>query len=162
MLPEDRKQILKQEVARSAHPHERAIDIMFELQAHHGYMSNKAVQEASEILGMTCLEIEELATFYDFIFREPIGKNLIQVCDSTVCWLHGLDRVLDHLYLRLNIRLGETTPDGLFTLLPTPCPGYCDHAPALMVNRTVYGRLTPQKIDEILTRCRAESTGRGQ
>jgi len=159
MLPENIKQKLKEEVARSAHPHERAIDVMFELQAYYGYMSDQAVHESSGILGMSTLEIEGLATFYDFIFREPVGKNLIQVCDSTVCWLHGLDRVLDHLYRRLNIRPGQTTPDGMFSLLPTPCPGYCDHAPAMMVNRKVYGRLTPQKIDEILARCRAASQG---
>ncbi|MCK7515146.1 MAG: NADH-quinone oxidoreductase subunit NuoE [Desulfobacterales bacterium] len=123
---------------------------MFAVQDHYGYLSDEALAEAAALLGMTPLELDELATFYTFTFREPVGKYVIHVCDSVVCWMNGYESVRDYLCRRLAIGLGETTADGLFTLLPVCCIGYCDRSPAMLVNRRVHGELTPEKIDEIL------------
>jgi NADH-quinone oxidoreductase subunit E len=101
--------------------------------------------------------LEELATFYDFIYREPVGKYVIHICDGVVCWMNGYQSVIDYLFKKLKINLGETTEDGLFTILPTACIGYCDLSPAMLINGRAYGPLTSEKIDDILNRLRAES-----
>ena len=108
---------------------------MFAVQEHYGYLSDAALAEAAGLLGMTPLELDELATFYTFTFREPVGKYVIHVCDSVVCWMNGYASVRDYLCRRLAIGMGETTADGLFTLLPVCCIGYCDRSPAMLVNR---------------------------
>jgi NADH-quinone oxidoreductase subunit E len=156
MLPKDLQERLQDEIARGENPREMAIDVMFALQNHYGYLSDEALEEGAGLLHMTPLELEELATFYDFIYREPVGKFVIHVCDGVVCWMNGLPSVVDHLYQKLGIRLGETTDDGLFTLLPTACIGYCDLSPAVLVNGRPYGPLTPEKIDDLLQKLRGE------
>ena len=150
MLPSELQEKLTAEIARAEYPREKAIDVMYALQDHFGYMNEEAMQEASRLLGMTTLELDELATFYDFIYREPVGKYVIHICDSAICWLNGHESLVDHLCRRLDIPLGGTTADGLFSLLPVCCIGYCDHAPAMLINRKVYGFLTTEKIDRIL------------
>jgi NADH-quinone oxidoreductase subunit E len=130
---------------------------MFAIQAHYGYLSDEAVEDAAELLEMTPLEVEELATFYTFVFREPVGKYVIHVCDSVICWMDGSDSIKAYLCKKLEIDVGQTTADGLFTILPVCCIGYCDLSPAMLVNRKVHGNLTPQKIDSILHKLKAES-----
>jgi NADH-quinone oxidoreductase subunit E len=139
------------------HPRELAVDTMFALQNHYGYLSDEALEECANLLGITPLELEELATFYDFIYREPVGKYVIHICDGVVCWMNGYQSIMDHLCSKLGIQVGETTKDGLFTLLPTACIGYCDLSPAMLINGKAYGPLTSKKIDDILNRLRAEA-----
>ncbi len=156
MLPAELFNTLQALIGEAENPREMAIDVMFALQNHYGYLSDEALEEGAGLLRMTPLELEELATFYDFIYREPVGKFVIHVCDGVVCWMNGLQSVVDHLHQRLGIRLGETTDDGLFTLLPTACIGYCDLSPAVLVNGRPYGPLTPEKIDDLLQKLRGE------
>ncbi|MDR3566962.1 MAG: NADH-quinone oxidoreductase subunit NuoE [Syntrophobacteraceae bacterium] len=151
MLPDELKVKLREVIAAAESPREKAIDVMFEIQELQGWMSDQAMVEAAELLGMTPLELEELATFYDYIYRSPVGKYVIKVCDSTVCWLEGRRRVVDYIASRLAIPMGGTSADGLFTLLPVCCIGYCDRAPAMVINKRVFGNLTPEKIDRILS-----------
>ena len=150
MLPEDLKEQIKVMIAEAEAPREKAIDVMLRIQELQGWMSDEAMVEASELLGMTPLELEELATFYDFIYRSPVGKFVIRVCDSALCWLEGHQKVIDYISTRSNAPLGGMSPDGLFSLLPVCCIGYCDRAPAMVINKRVYGKLTPEKIDRIL------------
>jgi NADH-quinone oxidoreductase subunit E len=148
---------LSADIAAVDHPRELAVDVMMALQAHHGYLSDAARDTAAELLGMSALEVDELATFYTFIYREPVGRYVIHVCDSLICWLAGEENIVDHLRQVLAIDFGETTADGLFTLLPVCCIGYCDRAPAILVNRRVHGPLTIEKIDALLKKYRAEA-----
>ncbi len=157
MLPGELLGILQKKIASVDHPRELAVDVMVALQNYYGYLTDEALQEGANLLAMTTLELEELATFYDFIFREPVGKNVIMVCDGVVCWMNGYASVTDHLRSRLGIQLGGTSEDGLFTLLPVACIGYCDRSPAMLINRRVYGFLTPERIDEILDRLKEEA-----
>ncbi|MEW6442414.1 MAG: NADH-quinone oxidoreductase subunit NuoE [bacterium] len=150
MLPAEIGQSWKQRIAETAHPRELVVDLLFALQDHYGYLSDEALEEAAGLLALTPLEVEELATFYPFLYREPVGRYVIHLCDSLICWMGGSEALADHLFRRLGIRAGETTPDGLFTLLPVCCIGYCDRAPAMLINRKVYGELTPEKVDGIL------------
>jgi NADH-quinone oxidoreductase subunit E len=150
MLPKELRTELEKRISEADHPRELAVDVMLALQNHYGHVSDEALEEGAGLLEMTALELEELATFYDFIYREPVGKYVIHVCDGVVCWMNGHLSVIDHLTQKLGIRPGETTGDGLFTLLPTACIGYCDLSPAMLIGRRAYGPLTPEKIDEIL------------
>lgn len=159
MLPQELKDRLEAEIKHVEHPRELAVDVMFAIQDHYGYLSDEALAEAAAMLGMAPLELDELATFYTFTFREPVGKYVIHVCDSVVCWMNGYEPVRDYLCRKLGIALGETTPDGLFTLLPVCCIGYCDRSPAMLVNRRVYGELTSEKIDTIIEKCRQKGGG---
>ncbi len=154
MLPKELKERLEAEIREVEHPRELAVDVMFAVQEHYGYLHDEALAEAAALLAMTPLELDELATFYTFTFREPVGKHVIHVCDSLVCWMNGGVPVLDHLSRRLGIGPGETTADGMFTLLSVCCIGYCDRSPAMLVDRRVHGELTPEKIDGILERLR--------
>jgi len=156
MLPKDLQERLQNEIAKGENPRELAIDVMFALQNHYGYLSDEALEEGAGLLRMTPLELEELATFYDFIYREPVGKYVIHVCDGVVCWMNGLPLVLDYLFQKLGIGLGETTKDGLFTILPTACIGYCDLSPAVLINGRPYGPLTPEMIDGLVERFKGE------
>lgn len=154
MLPHDLYEKLTDMIGDGDDRREHAIDVMLELQSHFGYMSDELMLKASSLLGMKPLELEELATFYDFIYREPVGRYVIRVCDSTICWMEGQGSLVDHIRQRLSVEVGGTTDDGLFTLLPVCCIGYCDRGPAMVINRQVYGHLTPDKVDRILSQLR--------
>lgn len=150
MLPEALRQSLINHINQVEHPRELAVDVMFAIQEHYGYLTDEGVQETAGLLGMSALEVEQLATFYTFIYREPVGKYVIHVCDSVVCWMDGYECVRDYLSQKLGIQPGETTADGMFTLLAVCCIGYCDRSPAMLINCKAYGNLTAEKIDEIL------------
>ena len=157
MLSKELLETLQAQIAKADHPRELMVDIMLVLQSHYGYLSDEALEEGARLLGMTPLELEELATFYDFIYREPVGRYVIHICDGVVCWMNGYKWVMDDLCTKLGIQVGETTKDGLFTLLPTACIGYCDLSPAMLINGRAYGPLTPEKIEDTLNRLRAEA-----
>ena len=157
MIPAELKESLQKHIASIDHPRELVVDVMFAVQDYYGYLNDEAVEEVAELLGMSPVEVEQLATFYTFIYRERVGKYVIHVCDSLVCWMEGHESLLDHLTGKLGITLGETTPDGMFSLLPVCCIGYCDRAPAIMINKKVYGPLTIDTLDDILEKLRAEA-----
>ena len=155
---------MEKRIREAEHPRELAVDVMVALQNHYGYLTDDALRDGAALMGMTPLELEELATFYDFTYREPVGKYVIHVCDGVVCWMNGHKSVVEHLCVRLGVGVGETTPDGLFTILPTACIGYCDLSPAMLIGRRAYGPLSPEKIDEVLKRLKeqAEQANAGQ
>jgi NADH-quinone oxidoreductase subunit E len=99
---------------------------------------------------MTPAELDAVATFYSFIFRKPVGRHVVQICDSMVCWTTGYNFLYGHLKQKLGVDFGETTPDNRFTLLPVSCLGACDRAPAILVDEDLYGPVMPESIDSIL------------
>ena len=154
MLPNELKESLEEKIAHADHPREMVVDVMLALQEHYGFLTDDAVEAVAALLGMSPLEVEELATFYTFIYREPVGKYVIHVCDSVICWMDGFESIRDYLCKKLDIAVGDTSADGRFTLLPVCCIGYCDRAPAILINKKVYGELTPEKLDDIIERLR--------
>lgn len=120
------------------------------VQKHRGWVSDESLQDVANLLELPLAELESVATFYNLIYRKPVGRHVILICDSVSCWLMGYDGLREHLLNRLGIELGETTPDGRFTLLPMACLGGCDHAPAMMVDEDFHGDLDPERIDRIL------------
>jgi NADH-quinone oxidoreductase subunit E len=152
MIPEQLKRALKQRVAAAITPRESAVDVMKELQRHYGWLTDEAVTEAAELLGLTPLQVEELATFYEMIYRRPVGQRVIHVCDSISCWAMGGESLLQQLAAHLGIGVGETTGDGRFTLLPCCCLGNCGESPTMMIGDNLYGQLTLTKAVAILQR----------
>lgn len=134
------------------YPDRRAacIEALKRVQQRHRWISDERLAELAGILGMTPAELDGVATFYNLVFRRPVGRHVILLCDSVSCWIMGHDDLLRHLERRLGIRPGETTPDDRFTLLPIVCLGHCDHAPAMMVDAELHGDLDPVRLDSAL------------
>jgi len=150
MLTEIRIRELKARVSTLEHPDEALVDLMHEAQDAFGYMTDEAVELVADIAGVHPARVEGLATFYNLIYRRPVGRRVIHVCDSISCWVVGIEDVFSYLKDKLGIEAGGTTEDGAFTLLPICCLGACHEAPAMMVGGKIYGNLTPARIDEIL------------
>ena len=136
------------------YPNNRAvcIEALKIVQQHRGWVSNEGIADVGEALQITPAELESVATFYNMIFRKPVGKHVILLCDSVSCWIMGSDRQCSHIAERLKLQPGDTTADGRFTLLPIVCLGACDHAPVMMIDDDTHFDLTPEKIDQILER----------
>lgn len=126
------------------------IDALRILQRHRGWVSDEAVRDVAEELEMTIDELDSVASFYNLIYRKPVGRHVILVCDSVSCWVMGYDRVCERISEQLGIGLGETTPDQRYTLLPIVCLGACDHAPVMLVDDDLHGDLAPEKLANIL------------
>jgi NADH-quinone oxidoreductase subunit E len=159
VIPAHLKEELAARVAAAITPREAAVDVMKELQRHYGWLTDEAVEEAATLLGLSPLQLEELATFYEMIYRRPVGKQVIHLCDSISCWAVGGDRIMTHLRVRLGVEPGETTADGQFTLIPCACLGNCGEGPTMMIGDTLHGRLTSERVNEILCTLYPTETG---
>jgi NADH-quinone oxidoreductase subunit E len=150
MLTEDERAEVLRELERSEGPGACCLEALRIVQRKRGFVPDEAIADIASLLGMTPDELDALATFYPFIFRRPVGRHVILICDGVTCWVMGYEQVLEHLRQRLGVGMGETTDDGMFTLLPVSCIGACDHAPAMIVDGTLYRDLDSEGIDEIL------------
>jgi NADH-quinone oxidoreductase subunit E len=119
-------------------------------EANGGWLTNDLMDAVAEYLGMPPIAVYEVATFYSMYELEPVGRHKICVCTNISCLLCGSDDIVAHLEKKLGIKLGETTPDGRFTLKEVECLGACCGAPMIQIGRTYYEHLTPARIDELL------------
>jgi NADH-quinone oxidoreductase subunit E len=129
-----------------------AITALKIVQRHRHWLSDESLAELGEYLAVSAAELDTLATFYNLLYRRPVGRHVILVCDSVVCWALGYERIVRRLEGLLGVTLGETTRDGRFTLLPIVCLGACEQAPAMLVDDHLHGPLDPDAIGEILER----------
>ena len=120
------------------------------VQSEKGFVSAEDERIVAALLGLRPIKVREVVTFYTLFARKPLGKFHIQVCSNLSCSLAGGERILEHLKARLGLRIGQTTPDGKYTLTEVECLGACEQAPCMMVNFDYYGNLDPEKIDQIL------------
>lgn len=120
------------------------------VQKFRGWVSDQGIKDIAGFLEVTPDEVDSVATFYNLVFRREVGRHVILLCNSVSCWIVGYREILNYLSKNLGIEYGQTTNDGKFTLLPVPCLGTCDHAPALMVDNDLHRDLTIEKIDQIL------------
>ena len=153
MLTEEERRDIEREILQNERKRAAAVEVLKIVQKHRGWVSDE-IHDLAGILEMTPAELDAVATFYSLIFRKPVGKHVILVCDSVSCWVMGYEKILDQLTSRLGIGLNETSADGQFTLLPVACLGACDRAPAMMIDEMLYTDLTPEKIDGILEKYR--------
>ncbi len=114
------------------------------------YLTEEDLKLVAEYLRLPLSYVHGVATFYSMFSLKPRGRYIIRLCQSPPCWLQGAFNLKEKLEELLGIKMGETTPDGLFTLEFSSCLGVCGVAPAMMINDTVYGNLTPEKVEEII------------
>ena len=152
MLTPEEQQAINAELAHSENRQAGCIDALKLLQRRRGWISDETVQELAAFLSMSATEVDSIATFYNLLFRQPVGRHVILVCNSVSCWVRNYDELLKGLSERLGISLGQTTSDGRFTLLPIACLGACDHAPALMVDGDLYHDVTADDIQLLTAR----------
>lgn len=151
LSPEERREI-DAESARYPTRQAASVATMKILQRHRGWVSDESLKELAVVLGMTVDELDGVATFYNMIFRRPVGRHVILVCNSVTCWMLGADRLREQTAVASGARPGETSADGRFTLLPIVCLGACDHAPALMIDSDLHGDVDSGRVDHLLSR----------
>lgn len=134
------------------YPESRAasIEALKIVQKHRGWVPDGAIPEIAKAIGLSAAELDGVATFYNLIFRQPVGRHVIKVCDSVSCFLTGYESIKIALEQELGIRYGQTTKDGRFTLLPICCLGACDKGPVIMIDGDTHGDVTPQGIEKLL------------
>jgi NADH-quinone oxidoreductase subunit E len=127
-----------------------SIDALKVIQRRHGWVPDGAIPVVADVIGISAPDLEGVATFYSLIFRRPVGRHVIKVCDSIACFLLDYESVQKEIMQRLEIGLGETTADGRFTLLPICCLGACDKGPVLMIDDDTHANLTPEQVPSLL------------
>lgn len=129
-----------------------AIDALMIVQDHRGWVSDASLFAIARLLGMSAEALDAVATFYNRIYRQPVGRHVVMLCDSVSCYVMGADRLAEQVKAHLGIDYGETTPDGRFTLLPIPCLGACDHAPTMLVGEELVTDVEAGRLDDIFAR----------
>ncbi len=157
MLTEEEKKEIEEEIPRYELKQAACVDAMKIVQKHRGWVSDESLRDIAAFLDMTVDDLDGVATFYNLIFREPVGKHIILLCNSVTCWIMGYERIRERLKEELKVDLGGTTTDKEFTFLPIVCLGTCDHAPAMMVDDELHRDLAPDKLETILAKYRGTS-----
>jgi NADH-quinone oxidoreductase subunit E len=154
MISDERQQRFDDLVRRYPEKRSALIPILHEVQAEVGYLSPEAIDWVAAYLGLSPADVMSVASFYDMLNLEPVGKHMIYVCQNLSCALLGAERLIRHLESTLGIRMGETTPDGLISLKRMECLASCGTAPAIQIDGTFYEKMTPKKLDDLLERLR--------
>ena len=152
MLSTEERREIEAELARYPTRQAASVDAMKIVQRHRGWVSDESLKDLAAVLDMTADELDGVATFYNMIFRRPVGRHVILVCNSVTCWMLGADRLHEQTAIASGARSGETSADGRFTLLPIVCLGACDHAPAVMIDGDLHGDVDQERIDQMLSR----------
>ena len=126
-----------------------AIDAMMIVQRHRGWVSDESLAAIARLLGMSTAALDSIATFYNLIYRQPVGRHVVMVCDSVSCYVMGADGLRKQVEEHLGIKLGETTKDGRFTLLPIVCLGACDKAPTMMIDEDLIENVAAERLGEV-------------
>jgi len=145
----EREEILH-EIKHYEYPRAASIEALKIVQKYRGWVCDGAIYSIAEVLNIPASDVEGVATFYSQIFREPVGRHIIRVCDSMTCYISGYENVLGCIKKKLNIDIGQTTADKRFTLLPVCCLGNCDKAPSMMIDDDTYSKVDVSKISELL------------
>jgi NADH-quinone oxidoreductase subunit E len=150
MLTDIERQEIQQELAHYPDKRSACIEALKVVQHHRAWVSDDSLKDLAELLEMTPEELDGVATFYNLIFRKPVGRHVTFLCNSISCWMMGHEEIRERLEAGLGIHFGETTSDGRMTLLPIVCLGACDHAPVMMVDEDLHDDLTPGKAEKIV------------
>ncbi|AHL75996.1 NADH dehydrogenase [Stutzerimonas stutzeri] len=139
VLSETERSAIEREMHHYEDPRAASIEALKVVQKARGWVPDGACDAISEVLGIPASDIEGVATFYSQIFRVPVGRHIIRVCDSMTCYIGGHESILDSIRDQIGIQPGQTTADNRFTLIPVCCLGNCDKAPALMIDDDTFG-----------------------
>ncbi len=150
MLTDDERRDLEEILTHYPSRRSSAITALKVMQRHRRWLSDEALADLGSYLGVSTDELDTLATFYNLLYRRPVGRHVILVCDSMVCWSVGYERLVRALEDELDVDLGGTTVDDRFTLLPIVCLGACDQAPAMLIDDDLHGPVQPEDVARIL------------
>ena len=120
-----------------------------------GWLDVPVMDYVASLLSINPIEVYEVATFYTMFNMKPVGKYVLEVCQTGPCMLRGSDQIISHIKQKLNIEAGQTTEDGLFTLKPAECLGACGYAPMMQLGKFYKENLTVEKVDALLDELRA-------
>jgi len=154
-LSENAKVEIRRLMAQFPHRQSALLGALFVAQDEAGYLTADALADLAAVMDLPVSEVASVASFYHLLFFRPVGRHLVQVCTNIACMLNGCGRILDQLRRQLGVEVGETTPDGAFTLKTAECLAACEAAPAVMVGTERFGLVTPESIGEILSRYRS-------
>ena len=149
-LSETERSAIEHEMHHYEDPRAASIEALKIVQKARGWVPDGAADAIGEILGIPASDVEGVATFYSQIFRQPVGRHIIRVCDSMTCYIGGHESIVESIQQQLGIGLGQTSADGRFTLLPVCCLGNCDKAPALMIDDDTFGNLQADGVAKLL------------
>jgi NADH-quinone oxidoreductase subunit E len=141
---------IEQEMHHYEDPRAASIEALKIVQKARGWVPDGAAEAIGAVLGIPASDVEGVATFYSQIFRQPVGRHIIRVCDSMTCFIGGHESLLSSIQVQLGIGLGQTSTDGRFTLLPVCCLGNCDKAPTLMIDDDTFGDVHPEAVAKLL------------
>ncbi|WP_312246588.1 NADH-quinone oxidoreductase subunit NuoE [Stutzerimonas nitrititolerans] len=150
VLSETERSAIEHEMHHYEDPRAASIEALKIVQKARGWVPDGACDAIGEILGIPASDVEGVATFYSQIFRVPVGRHIIRVCDSMTCYIGGHESVLDSIRNEVGIEPGQTSTDGRFTLIPVCCLGNCDKAPALMIDDDTFGDVQPGGVAQLL------------
>ncbi len=152
MLSDDERAEIEQELRHYPTKQAACVEALKVVQRRYGWVSDEHLQNVASLLGMTADELDGVATFYSLIFRKPVGRHVVLLCDSVSCWMLGAESLRRRMEHTLGVTQGGTTKDGRLTLLPVVCLGACDHAPVMMVDEDLHRDVDSEKLDRILER----------
>lgn len=118
-----------------------------------GWLSSDTMDYVASLLNIEPIEVYEVATFYSMYNLKPVGKFVFEVCQTGPCMVSGCDNIIEYIKEKLNIAIGETTADGMFTLKTVECLGACGYAPMMQLGKTFREHLTKEKVDSIIDEC---------
>jgi NADH-quinone oxidoreductase subunit E len=156
LTPEEKLEIDK-ELEKYDDRKAASLEALAIVQHFRGWVSDEALKDIATYLGMSGAELDSICTFYNLIFRKPVGKNVIRMCDSVSCWIRGYEGLVEKIKKEVGIDFGQTTSDNCFTLVSNPCLGNCDKAPTLMVNDDLHSNVTPENMVSILKEYKSKS-----
>lgn len=149
VLSDEELREINAEIAHVPYRAAVAIDALKIVQAHRGWVSDESLRAIARHLEMSAEELDGIATFYNLIFRRPVGERVILLCDSISCWIKDCSQLRRQVIERLGIQPGETTADNRYTLLPVTCLGACDKAPVMMVGEDLHTDVDEPALDRI-------------
>ncbi|MEM1189304.1 MAG: NADH-quinone oxidoreductase subunit NuoE [Pseudomonadota bacterium] len=152
VLSDEELREINAEIAHVPYRAAVAIDALKIVQAHRGWVSDESLRAIARHLEMSAEELDGIATFYNLIFRRPVGERVILLCDSISCWIKDCSQLRQQVSERLGIQPGETTADNRYTLLPVTCLGACDKAPVMMVGEDLHTDVDEPALDRIFAR----------
>lgn len=149
-LSEHEREEILHEISQYPEARAASIEALKIAQRRLGWVPDAAIAEVAPLLGISTAELDGVATFYNLIYRQPVGRHVIKLCDSVACYLTGHEATLHALSTQLGIELGQTTADERFTLLPICCLGACDHGPVLMIDEDTHLDVSPGRVPSLL------------
>src|SRR5258706_11496016 len=149
MLTAEEKQEIEKAIEQVPVKKAACVEALKSVKEHRRWISDESLKEVAAFMEMSAEELDSVATFYNLIFRKPVGRHVILLCDSISCWVMGYENIRAQLTKRLNINYGETSADGRFTFLRNPCLVMGDFAPALMIDSDLFRNIKVEQFDDI-------------